>query len=297
MRRLNEKAFSNFNGLATRTKNLSSQIEKSSVYDFAKERLPAGNIFGLSDCDKNNFLCNAMHQYFLSTEIKGYLRDNLEKISNTATENIGALILSLSTGLLYFFVTLFTTYYFLKDGPALTYRIKRLLPMKNEQQMKVTKKLSEVTYAVVYGTLIIAIVQGTLTGLGFWALGVSSPLMWAIIAMIAALVPFLGAAAVWLPVSLIMVIVGYFDGESSMIIKAIILFFYGLLVISSIDNILKPKIIGQRGKIHPVLVLIGVIGGVKVFGVIGLILGPVVLAIVVTLIEEVCKSKPNALYK
>ncbi|MCP3683962.1 MAG: AI-2E family transporter [bacterium] len=271
------------------------QGEIQAGYVITKQKLASGNLFG--DCERENFFCGFLHEYLLSANVKNYLKQVVADLSNTASQKLGELIISLSTGLLYFFVTLFTTYYFLKDAPSITCKIRKLLPMKQAQQKKVTDKLNEVTYAVVYGTLIIALVQGTLTGLGFWALGVSSPLMWGIIAMIAALIPFLGAAAVWLPVSIVMAIIGFLNGESSMIIKAIILFFYGLLFISSIDNILKPKIIGQRGKIHPVLVLLGVLGGVKVFGIIGLILGPVVLAIVATLLEEVCKSKPNALYK
>ena len=145
-------------------------------------------------------------------------------------------------------------------------------------------KFSEVTSAVLYGNISTALMQGILGGLGFWIIGMSSPILWGFVMMLFALVPYFGTAIVWLPAALNLIFIGYLQNDNSSTIRGIILVAYGILVISSIDNILKPRLIGAKGKVHPVLVLLGVLGGLSLFGFIGLILGPVMLALLMTFV-------------
>ena len=141
------------------------------------------------------------------------------------------------------------------------------------------------TSAVIYGSLIIAIIQGMLGGIGFWVVGLPSPLIWAIVMIFAALIPYIGSSIIWFPAALILIFSGYVDSEPILIIKGAGLILYGTFIIGLIDNILKPKIIGDKGGLHPVLVLLGVIGGLNLLGFIGIIIGPIILAMLVTFIK------------
>ncbi|MDP3765715.1 MAG: AI-2E family transporter, partial [Nanoarchaeota archaeon] len=152
-------------------------------------------------------------------------------------------------------------------------------------------KFHHVTYGVFYGNITIAIVQGILGIIGFALLGVPSPILWGFVMMLFALVPYFGSAIIWLPAALNLIFIGYLQNDSSLIIRGTILIAYGVLVISTIDNILKPKLIGSKAKIHPILVLIGVLGGLSLFGFIGFILGPLMLALLVTFIDVYEKEK------
>jgi predicted PurR-regulated permease PerM len=157
--------------------------------------------------------------------------------------------------------------------------------MKLHHQKQVMQQLDEVSFAIIYGSLLIALIQGGIGAIGFYFFGISSPLTWGIIMSIFALIPFIGTAIVWLPMSLILVVQGITTSSSSTMLKGVGLLLYGALIISTIDNILKPHIIGKRAKIHPVLVLLGVLGGLAFFGFIGFIVGPLILAVVATVIE------------
>ena len=103
--------------------------------------------------------------------------------------------------------------------------------------------------------------------------------------VIFALIPYFGTAIIWLPAALNFIFIGYLQNDNSSTIRGIVLIIYGIFVISSIDNILKPKMIGAKAKVHPILVLLGVLGGLSLFGFIGLILGPIMLALLMTFVD------------
>jgi len=142
-----------------------------------------------------------------------------------------------------------------------------------------------VTFAVFYGNIFVAIIQGILGGVGFFVLGVESPVLWGFVMILFALIPYFGTAIIWLPAALNLLFKGYLENDASYTARGIILIVYGILVISSIDNILKPRLIGSKAQVHPVLVLLGVLGGLSLFGFIGLILGPVMLALLMTFVD------------
>ena len=139
--------------------------------------------------------------------------------------------------------------------------------------------------AVIYGSLIIAIAQGTLGGIGFFIFGLPSPLLWGVIMVFASLLPYIGTSVIWLPASLFLIFNGYASMETALITKGILLMLYGIFIIGTIDNILKPKLIGDKSGLHPVLVLLSVIGGINFLGFIGVIIGPMIIAALVTFIN------------
>jgi len=125
--------------------------------------------------------------------------------------------------------------------------------------------------------------QGVIGAIGFIIFGVGSPIFWGMMMAIFALIPFLGTAIIWVPASLILLIKGFLSNNGWMIGKGIGLFLYGLLIVSTLDNIIKPKLIGHKGKIHPAVVLLGILGGLNLFGFIGIFIGPIILAVFIAL--------------
>ncbi len=193
--------------------------------------------------------------------------------------------------LLHFFIVFFIMYYMFKDGQGLIDRVKRTLPLKRHRQDALIAQFDQVAYAVIYGTVIVALVQGMLAGIGFYLFGIPSPIIWGVVTFIASLVPLLGPFVVWLPASAFLIVSGYSSGDNMTMLRGIGLFVYGLLLVSGIDNIIKPKLIGSKANVHPALVFLGIIGGVNFLGIIGVIVGPVVIAMLKTAVETYLQEK------
>jgi predicted PurR-regulated permease PerM len=133
--------------------------------------------------------------------------------------------------------------------------------------------------------LIIAVIQGTLGGIGFFIFGLPTPLLWGLVMTFAALVPYIGTSIIWIPASLMLIFNGYVEGSTTLVVRGFLFMLYSALIVGTIDNILKPKIIGSKGGLHPVLVLLGVVGGLKFMGFIGVVIGPILFAILVAFIK------------
>lgn len=237
--------------------------------------------------DENWLSCRAVNLFigFLPEDnLDYYLQVTIETITQFIIGNISKFLASVPSILLNFFVTMFVVYYLLKDGEAITERIKNILPLKATHKQDVLQTFHGITYAVFYGNIAVAIIQGIVGSIGFLILGVPSPILWGFVMILFALIPYFGTAIIWLPAALNLIFIGYLQNDNSQFIKGIILVIYGIFVISSIDNLLKPKIIGTKAKVHPILVLLGVLGGLSLFGFIGLILGPLMLALLMTFV-------------
>jgi len=217
--------------------------------------------------------------FIKNPENKVYLLDALGKSASFVIGSVTSVLLALPSIAVNLFIMFFTTFYLLRDGHALLEKLKRLLPVSKTHQNHITAQLGEATYALIYGSLLIALIQGLLGALGLWVAGIGSPILWGVVMAVLALVPFLGTALVWGPAGAYLIISGVNTGETMLIYKGIGLLVYGALIVASADNILKPKIIGERAGIHPVLVLVGVMGGLATFGIIGFVIGPLVIAL------------------
>ncbi|RJQ55900.1 MAG: AI-2E family transporter [Nitrospiraceae bacterium] len=177
-----------------------------------------------------------------------------------------------------FIIMCLTIYYFLKDGETLTEYLKKLLPFSEEQKARLTERVKETVIAAVYGQLSVGVAQGALGGAAFWALGISSPVFWGTVMAILSFLPLVGTFLIWGPASVILVLTGSYG-------KGTGLFLFGALIISSVDNILKPLIIGGKTKIHTLLVFFSVLGGIKFLGFLGFILGPLIAALCLSLFD------------
>jgi len=139
--------------------------------------------------------------------------------------------------------------------------------------------------------LLIALIQGALGALGFFLFGISSPLFWGLLMGILSLLPMVGTGLIWVPAALILLLNGIFQDSYSLIFKGIGLFLYGLLIVSSLDNILRPKLISEKVKIHSAVILLGILGGVYLFGPLGVIVGPLIFSMTLVLLKAYFNSK------
>ncbi|MBN2112301.1 AI-2E family transporter [Candidatus Woesearchaeota archaeon] len=269
--------------------------ESQVTYIRAKQIFTTGDIFSIGcPAEEDGVICrfsNWVGNFIGQPNVRYHLEKSMQGITDTISRKASEFIFSIPTIVLNIFVTFFTTFYLFRDGKKIMERIKQLIPLKLHHQKQIFHQLDEITYAILYGSLLVAAVQGIVGAVGFYFFGVSSPLMWGILMGITALLPFIGTAIVWVPVSAVIIIQGITTHTNSTTLKGIGLLLYGALVVSTIDNFLRPYIVGKKGGIHPVLVLVGVLGGIAFFGFIGLIIGPLILAIMITFLDIYNKEK------
>lgn len=175
-------------------------------------------------------------------------------------------------------LTFYLLFFFLRDRRSALQTLRGLSPLTEAEMDRLFARIGNTIFATVYGTLAVAAAQGLLGGLMFWWLGLSAPLLWGVVMSLLAVVPALGAFIVWIPAALFLVLQGSWG-------KALILTLWGLLAVSTVDNLLRPILVGNRLKLHTVLIFLSVVGGVILFGTAGLILGPVLLTITMELLE------------
>ena len=176
------------------------------------------------------------------------------------------------------FFVIFTMYYLFRDGDKIVNNLPAALPLSRPQSEAIITRTREVVNASVYGVVSIAALQGLLGGLAFWILGLPSPLLWAVLMTFICMVPILGSFLVWVPLSIYLMAHGNWT-------KAVLLILWGALVISTIDNFLRPRLIKNQTRLHELFVFFSVLGGISVFGLLGIVLGPVVLAITLGLLQ------------
>ena len=177
-----------------------------------------------------------------------------------------------------FIVALFTLFFLLRDGAQFLSRLKRLLPMDREHQERLLTNIVDVVMAVVHGSLVVATVQGLLAGLAYWVLGVPFAALWGVVTAFAALLPVGGSTMVTVPAAIYL----FLQGEN---IRGIILLVWALGVVGMVDNILKPLLIGNRLGVPVMFLFFGILGGLALFGAVGIILGPALFALLRALLD------------
>ena len=175
-------------------------------------------------------------------------------------------------------IMILAVYYFLVDGPAMIGTVMRLSPLDDRYETQLLSEFDTISRAVVLATLLSAVVQGILAGIGFKIAGLGSVFLLMLLTMTLAMVPFVGAAAVWFPACVWL----YFDGRP---VAAVLLAIYGVGIISMADNVIKPLVLHGQTNLHPLLALLSVIGGVQALGPIGILVGPMVVSFLQALLN------------
>lgn len=176
------------------------------------------------------------------------------------------------------FIIFFISFFFLLiDGKKFMDYSFKLLPINALHERQISKRFSNLCYAWIVVNLLLAFIQGSLAAIGFAIIGVPSPLIWGIVCMLASFIPFIGSSIVWGVIAIIYLILGQYSG-------ALFIFIWGLLLISSSDNLLRPFLLKEGIKIHPLIVFLAVFGGFFAFGVPGLVIGPIIMVFLSTLL-------------
>lgn len=220
-----------------------------------------------------------------SVDFSEIIKDSFQSVGT----NLGGIISGTTSLVFKFFISLIALFYFIKDGKMFLRELIKLSPLEDSEDDAIVKKLNTVSHSLIRGTLVIATLQGLLTGLGFLMFGVPNPVLWGSLAAVSALVPTLGTGIILLPAVIFLFATGS-------VAAGIGLAAWGTLVVGLLDNILAPKLIGGRSKIHPLFILLSVLGGLATFGIAGFLLGPLVLGFLVAL-SEIYKVKINEIHK
>ena len=171
-------------------------------------------------------------------------------------------------------IMLYLLFFLLRDGRMLGARIKNAMPLSRRYKGRLFDNFTTVIRATVKGNVLVAIAQGTLGGLAFWFLGIQAPLLWGTVMAVLSLLPAIGAALVWGPVAIYLLVTGQTWQGVGLIV-------WGTVVIGLVDNILRPLLVGKDTKLPDYLVLLSTIGGMAMFGLNGFVIGPVVAALFV----------------
>jgi predicted PurR-regulated permease PerM len=180
-------------------------------------------------------------------------------------------------------VVFFSLFFFFREGESILQGVGAMLPLNQDQTETLFAGISETMTANLYGGLAVAAAQGTLTGIAFGILGVSAPVLWALVTALASLVPVFGSALVWGPFAILLFVSGHW-------IKAIVLLGWGAGVVGQVDAVVRPYVIGAHVKVHTLLVFFSLLGGVEAFGIVGIFIGPVVLSVTMAIIEMLRKT-------
>ena len=204
------------------------------------------------------------------TEILDTISDYSQRAFQAAAGLSGSLLIGTLSVLTQFFLTLFLLFFFLRDGERLLRRAMRLTPLPDSRKAELFAQLGGVTRAVVLGTLATAAIQGTLVGVGFMLVNLPSPLVFGAMAAVTSLIPIVGTGLVWVPAAIAL----YVQGS---VTSAIILSIWSVLLVGAVDNIIRPLIISGKSAASTLVVFIGILGGVPLFGIAGIFIGPLTL--------------------
>jgi predicted PurR-regulated permease PerM len=239
-----------------------------------RQHLGAASTFNLHDWLVQRF--PALADYVPSQE-------ELLQHVGTAAKSAGAFLVTVlsrmtattAAFILNLFVMLYAMFFFFKDGKKILERIFYYLPLSDEDETRMLARFTSITRATIKGTVVIGIIQGTLAGIAFWMAGIQGAAFWGTIMTILSIVPGIGAALVWVPAVIILFINGQY-------VAAMLLLAWCAAVVGTIDNFLRPALVGRDAKMPDLLILVGTLGGLFLFGPIGFIVGPIVCGLFLT---------------
>ncbi len=257
--------------------------ESLAVYTLIKDQIKSGNIQHLFDLNQYQFIADTLkylNQYVnINTfDIKGPLADQATNISLWIYQSGTNLLASVSLLFLHFFFIALMFYFLIRDGKALMREMAKFSPFSFHNQQILSQKFTDVSQAILKGTFLTAFAQGTMLALGFLILGIPGPIFWGFITLFFALIPMIGTAIIWLPAAIILIIAGSYW-------KGLLLLAWGGLVVSTIDNFIRPYVMSDKAHLPAIIIFFAVLGGVNVFGPIGIIIAPMITVLLLTLLE------------
>lgn len=211
-------------------------------------------------------------------QVRGWIEQGASQMLHWLASLGGKVFVGAIGTVLGFVLMVFMLFFFIRDGEEMFATARELIPMPSAYKARLFDHLAAVTRAMVLGTGLTALIQGTLVGIAFLIVGLPSPLVFAVMAVLASLLPFGGTALIWVPAAIVLAAQGRWGATIFMVI-------WGALLVSLVDNVVRPMLVSGRANVGTLTVFIGVLGGLAAFGAIGLFLGPVVLALSIALIR------------
>lgn len=207
-----------------------------------------------------------------SVDLESRIQSSLSSFSDVLFGSVSGLVGMVSGLFISLVLTLFLTFYFIRDGERLVLWFKSLVPLPKEVSDSLIDRTRKTTWSVVKGHILVAIVSGIVGGIGFYIVGISNVMFWTFLMIILSFIPMVGSTIVWLPAAAYLALVGE-------LYSGVFLFLYGLVVMGAVDNIVRPLVVDKESDLHPASIIIGVIGGLYLFGAIGMLIGPIVIAV------------------
>jgi len=235
----------------------------------------------------NRVRCSAydwLDARFGMDRIASLARSNLQRIADYVLNRVGSAVQWLFGSILDAFLVLISLFFFFRDWDLIVAKLKALIPLPGEEVDWVFRRTRDVIHASIYGRGVTAMAQGTLSGLAFWVLGLQGALLWGAVTAVISLIPMLGPFVIWIPAAIYLALKGS-------IIKSLLLVIWGAAVVGLVDNFLYPTLVGSRTRMHTLLILFTILGGIQAFGVIGIFLGPLVFALGLSLLERFSQGK------
>lgn len=235
---------------------------------------------GFFDVPEVSWFLDRMGKIFniKEAEIGNLLASNISDMGKQLVAQVSRGVRNLFTTILNFVFMAFSTFFLLRDGPTFIKRMRDYMPFSEEQKDRLEHQTRGMVVSVIFGGVVVALVQGLIGGTTFYFLGIKTPVIWGTAVAIMSFVPVLGTFSVWGPITVYLFLQGA-------IAKGLILLIVGMFGISLVDNFLKPVIIGGRTKMPTLLIFFGVLGGIRLFGPIGIVMGPLVIALFISVLE------------
>lgn len=237
--------------------NVRSMYQNSFIHDLANTVLP---IFHLNEQD-----------------VIAYAINGFTSLSKGVLHRIPASLGSIAGAFVTFFIMAFVLFFLFKDGRAYVATILEYLPFSDRHKEHLSRQTKDVIVSTIYGGVAVALAQGIVGTIGYVSVGIHSPVLWGLATAITSFIPFIGSHIVWVPMCLYLLI----SGE---ILKTIILAAFGIIGIGLVDNVVRPLFITGRARLSFLLTFFAVLGGIEAFGLIGIIVGPLIMALYISLI-------------
>lgn len=251
--------------------------EASNLYNrINTQQLDIGTLLGQVRAALPDFVPSALS--WLNLGDLAEIQSRLASFLMQASQAVASRAVTIGQGTAQFFVSLgvmlYLLFFLFRDGERLVAVIRNASPLSDRHTEKLMDKFSSVMKATVKGNVIIAIIQGTIGGTAFWMLGIDAALLWGVLMAVLSLLPAVGAALIWVPAALYLLAAGAY-------LKGALLFAVGILLISTIDNLLRPPLVGKGIQLPDYVVLISTLGGLSVIGMNGFVIGPLIAALFV----------------
>ncbi len=249
------------------------------LYQWAFEIIQSGRLAEAWSSLKTEFFDRILaHPALSGLDVKAIVIKGFGEISSRMAAHIGSALKDTALMTINVLIMLLSLFFFFRDGETYCNSIIDLLPFTSEQKQVIMQKFSNTFTAVINGVFFIALIQGLMTGIGFALFSIPFAVFWGFLAAVLALLPIGGATLVWLPGALYL----FLTGETA---RGIFLAVWGLLLVSLPDNFLKPVLIGRKAKLPTFFLFIGILGGLKVYGILGILFGPVIVTLVTVFVQ------------